>query len=407
MMSLAYPLSATNRAVIRLGRWSSLCVLGGVLACGAGTPGPRSTHDSGKPGQGNQGNPFEDALFYVNPDYVAKIESAAAAHPAEAERLRKVEAFPTAVWLDSMKNARLAGRHLDDALATQRQARRAVVSVFVLYDIPGRDCAAEASSGELDLRGMDRYKTDFIDVIAEQFRDHSSQRIVAILEPDSLANLATNLGIAKCQAAEHTYEQAISYAVRKLAMPHVSLYLDAAHAGWLGWDGNRAKIAHIFREVLDDAGGVDLVRGFSTNVSNFNTLSDRDGQRLEPSAPCPDELTYVEKLSSSLADVGISGKAFVIDTGRNGRGGIRSKAGVWCNVKGAGLGERPRASPAPGVDAYFWVKPPGDSDGASEASSPGYDVSCAGENSARGAPAAGQWFEEYFLDLAKNATPPL
>jgi cellulose 1,4-beta-cellobiosidase len=406
MMSFGYPLSATNRAVIPFGRWSSLCALGGVLACGAATsPGPRSAPVSEKPARGN---PFDDAIFYVDPEYVVKVERAAAAHPAEAERLRRVEAFPTAVWLDSMKNARLAGRHLDEALATQRQAGRAVVSVFVLYDIPGRDCAAEASSGELDLQsGMGHYETDFIDVVATQFRDHSSQRIVAILEPDSLANLATNLGIAKCQTAEHAYRQAISYALRKLAMPHVSLYLDAAHAGWLGWDGNRAKIAHIFREVLDDAGGVDLVRGFSTNVSNFNTLSDRDGQRLEPSTPCPDELTYVEKLSSSLAEVGITGKGFIIDTGRNGRGGIRSKWGVWCNVKGAGLGQRPRASPAPGVDAYFWVKPPGDSDGASEASSPGYDVSCAGEGSARGAPAAGRWFEEYFLDLAKNATPPL
>src|SRR5580698_8346333 len=128
MMSFGYPLSATNRAVIPFGRWSSLCALGGVLACGAATsPGPRSAPVSEKDARGN---PFDDAIFYVDPEYVAKVERAAAAHPAEAERLRKVEAFPTAVWLDSMKNARLAGRHLDEALATQRQAGRAVVSVF-------------------------------------------------------------------------------------------------------------------------------------------------------------------------------------------------------------------------------------------------------------------------------------
>ena len=40
----------------------------------------------------------------------------------------------------------------------------------------------------------------------------------------------------------------------------------------------------------------------------------------------------------------------------------RKARGNWCNVKGAGLGERPRASPMPQLpmlDAYVWIKPPG------------------------------------------------
>ncbi|MCF2437392.1 glycoside hydrolase family 6 protein [Streptomyces thinghirensis] len=32
--------------------------------------------------------------------------------------------------------------------------------------------------------------------------------------------------------------------------------------------------------------------------------------------------------------------------------------GNWCNQSGAGLGERPQASPAAGIDAYVWMKPP-------------------------------------------------
>jgi cellulose 1,4-beta-cellobiosidase len=339
--------------------------------------------------------------------FVGKVERSVAANPAQATLLRKVEAYPTAIWLDSIAKARSTSRRLDEAVEQSMQSGRPVVSVFVLYDIPGRDCAAVASTGELDVDAGARYESEFVDVIAAAFRDHGSQRIVAILEPDSLANLATNLGIGKCRAAEKAYRKALAYALRKLAMPHVSLYLDAAHAGWLGWDANRSKIAHIFRQVLDDAGGVDKVRGFSTNVSNFDTLSDGDGKGLEPTAPCPDELTYVERLTQSLAEVGVTGKGFIIDTSRNGRGAIRSQSGAWCNVKGAGLGERPRASPAPGVDAYFWVKPPGDSDGASEPSSPGYDAACARPDSALGAPAAGAWFSEYFVGLVKNANPPL
>ena len=51
------------------------------------------------------------------------------------------------------------------------------------------------------------------------------------------------------------------------------------------------------------------------------------------------------------------------DTSRNGRGGIRHEWGAWCNVRGAGLGQRPVATPMPGLDAYVWIKPPGESDG--------------------------------------------
>ena len=44
----------------------------------------------------------------------------------------------------------------------------------------------------------------------------------------------------------------------------------------------------------------------------------------------------------------------------------RAHRGLWCNVDGAGLGEPPRAAPAAHLDAYVWVKPPGESDGASQ-----------------------------------------
>jgi cellulose 1,4-beta-cellobiosidase len=376
-----------------------------ALACGGA---PRAPAAGSSASVTIRDNPFAGARFYVNPEYVAKIESTVASVPAQAERLRRVEAFPTAIWLDSVAKARRASHYLDEAMAQERQSGQPVVTVFVLYDLPGRDCAATASGGELPIgAGEARYKTDFIDPIAAQFRDHPSARIAILLEPDSLGNLATNLSVPRCAAAEQAYRHSIAYAVRTLSMPHVSIYLDAAHAGWLGWDRNRTRIAHIFKEVLDEAGGVGLIRGFATNVSNYNTLSDGDGKRLEPSDPCPDELTYVEKLSGSLAEAGITGKGFVIDTSRDGRGGIRAKWGVWCNAKGAGLGERPRASPAPGVDAYFWVKPPGESDGASEPSAPGFDAACSTPDSAPGAPHAGEWFTPYFLDLVANANPAI
>ena len=76
-------------------------------------------------------------------------------------------------------------------------------------------------------------------------------------------------------------------------------------------------------------------------------------------------------------------------------------------MHGAGIGERPRANPEPGIDAYFWLKPPGESDGSSDPSQPRFDEMCANSDASKGAPQAGKWFEAYFLDLVRNARPPL
>jgi len=351
------------------------------------------------------GNPFEGATYFVNPEYSNRVDAVAKAHPAEAPALHNVAKVPTAIWLDTIERAKSVSSILESA-ASQAGDGHTPLSVFVVYDLPNRDCSAKASAGELtsEAGGEERYRTQFIDKIAEQFAGYPNQRIVVVLEPDSLPNLATNMSVLRCAQSDGVYRRSIAYAISKLAMPHVSVYMDAAHAGWLGWDGNRAKIAKIFKEVLALSGGAQNIRGFSTNVSNFNTLSDGEGKRLGPSNPCPDELTYVSKLSASLEREGITGKQFIIDTARNGRP-VRSSWGNWCNIKNAGIGERPQASPANLIDAYFWIKPPGESDGVSDSKQPRFDTACSSADSAPGAPQAGQWFETYFRELVQNANP--
>jgi cellulose 1,4-beta-cellobiosidase len=356
-------------------------------------------------------NPFAGAHFYVDPTYVAKVESSMKDAPGDAALLKKVKSFPTAIWLDAIKRVGTVSKTLDDSMAQEKKEGQPVVTVFAVYDLPDRDCAAVASNGELTVAngGEKRYQKEFIDKVAAAFKAHPKQRIVVVIEPDSLPNIATNLSIPKCAAAESAYRHSVAYAVKALAMPNVSLYLDAAHAGWLGWSKNREKIAKIFSEVLAEAGGSDKIRGFATNVANYDTLTPGDLAKLEPTDPCPDELTYVKILDASLTEAGITGKGFLIDTSRNGRAGIRTKAGSWCNVKGAGLGERPQASPAALVDAYFWIKPPGDADGGSDSAKPGFDENCGPKapDSEQGSPRAGAWFGKYFVELVKNANPPL
>jgi cellulose 1,4-beta-cellobiosidase len=118
---------------------------------------------------------------------------------------------------------------------------------------------------------------------------------------------------------------------------------------------------------------------------------------------------------SSLSDLNAR-----IDASRIDR---RIHKGNWCNPSGAGIGERPRASPASGIDAYVWIKPPGESDGSSTAipndEGKGFDRMCdptytgnaRNGNSATGAlpnaPLSGHWFQAQFEELLRNAYPPL
>lgn len=127
----------------------------------------------------------------------------------------------------------------------------------------------------------------------------------------------------------------------------------------------------------------------------------------DASNPCPNELSYVKTLRETMELYGFKDHHFFVDTSRNGKAQIRKKAGTWCNLAGAGLGERLRADPEPWFDAYFRIKPPGESDGVSDPSAPRFDQGCVGPDSAKDAPQSGQWFESYFLDLVRNAQPAL
>ena len=73
------------------------------------------------------------------------------------------------------------------------------VPMFVVYDLPNRDCAALASNGEINCedntcaKGLDTYKTQYVDKVIAEFAKYPDVQIIAIVEPDSLPNLATNM----------------------------------------------------------------------------------------------------------------------------------------------------------------------------------------------------------------------
>ena len=93
-------------------------------------------------------NPFKGARFYLDPEFARMVGRATAPTPEDAARLKKLTAYPTAVWLESLETAKLAGPTLDDALKQEAAGGGPVVPVFVVYNLPNRDCAAEGSRGK-------------------------------------------------------------------------------------------------------------------------------------------------------------------------------------------------------------------------------------------------------------------
>ncbi|MEV6804949.1 glycoside hydrolase family 6 protein [Streptomyces sp. NPDC017405] len=441
---------------------------GGDTGGGGGdTGGGGGGGDTGGGSAGRVDNPYSGAKVYVNPEW-SKL---AAAEPGGS----RVSSQPTFVWLDRIAtingvNGGMGLRaHLDEALK-QKGSGQLVVQL-VIYDLPGRDCAALASNGELGPTDLDKYKTQYIDAIASILSDakYAGLRISALIEPDSLPNLVTNAGgtntttdACVTMKANGNYEKGVSYALDKLGnLSNVYNYIDAGHHGWLGWDTNLGPSAQEFYKVATTNGAsVNDVAGFIVNTANYSPTKEPyfkvtdsvNGQTVRQSKwvdwnQYVDEQSYAQGLRDKLVSAGFnSGIGMLIDTSRNGWGGSgrpsgagpltsvdayvdggridrRIHVGNWCNQSGAGLGERPTAAPAAGIDAYVWAKPPGESDGASSAVSndegKGFDRMCDptyGGNARNGnnptgalpnSPLAGHWFSAQFQQLLQNANPPL
>ncbi|RSM37131.1 cellulose 1,4-beta-cellobiosidase [Amycolatopsis balhimycina DSM 5908] len=420
-------------------------------------------------------NPYAGAKGYVNPDWSGEVSAAAAAKGGTlGAQMAKVANTSTAVWIDRIAaitgtaDSRGLRGHLDAALAQVSGGTPVTIQV-VVYDLPNRDCAALASNGELKVaqNGLARYKSEYIDPIASIMADpkYAPLRIVAIVEPDSLPNLVTNTSMATCAEAQSSgaYTQGIQYALNKLhAISNVYNYLDIAHSAWLGWDSNFGPFVNLVKQMLQGTtAGVNSVDGFISATANYTPLTEPNlpdpnlnvgGQQLKSATfyqwnPYFAEVPYATAMYNAFVAAGLpSGIGMLVDTSRNGWGGSarptgasgstvdayvnsgridrRLHRGNWCNQSGAGLGIRPTASPAAHFDAYVWIKPPGESDGASQqipndegkGADPMCDPTFHGTQQANGgnltgalpnAPLSGKWFEAQFEQLVQNAYPPV
>jgi cellulase/cellobiase CelA1 len=435
----------------------------GLNCGGTVTPESTATTPAGTPQPGaHLDNPFLNANIYVNPDWSSKASSGGGSAIANQ---------PTFVWIDRI--AKISGgtgtcsitsltHHLDNAVAQGSNAIQLVIS-----DMPYKDCTkaliTEYDSAEDSVR---MYKTEFIDPIVSILKNYGNLRIICIIEPDTIPNLITNLSYPRCVEANSigAFDTCIQYAVDQLKSvgSNVYLYLDIAHDAWLGWEDNfQPFVAKLSQIIGGCKSGKSAIDGFVSNVGKTLPWEEPflgpdanaivNGKAIKESRfidwnqfTC--ERPFVEKMRAAFISAGFSSDIGMIsDTSRNGWGGPnrpRAKSAStdintyvdesridrryhrsnWCNVGLAGIGARPQAAPAPGMDAFVWVNAPGESDGQSATGSDPCDpyktldqmcvpggintyCNCGQNDAMSGAPSAGVWFQALFTSLCKNAYP--
>ncbi|KAI1211665.1 1, 4-beta cellobiohydrolase [Annulohypoxylon truncatum] len=349
-------------------------------------------------------NVFEQYTLHANTFYRSEVEKAVeaitdSALKASAAKVADVGSF---LWLDSIANI----AKFDEAVADVPCEN---ILGLVIYDLPGRDCAAKASNGELKYDELDRYKTEYIDPIVEKIKANPNTAFALLIEPDSLPNLVTNADKTACADSKTGYEEGVAYALKSLNLPNVVMYIDAGHGGWLGWDANLDPGAEELAKVYKNAGSPEQVRGYATNIAGWNSWDEEPGEFSDASDAkynsCQNEKTYVTKFSAALKTAGFPEHA-IVDTGRNAVTGLREEWGDWCNVDGAGFGVRPTADTGLELaDAFVWGKPGGESDGTSDESATRYDSYCGKPDAYKPSPEAGEWNQAYFEMLLKNANP--
>lgn len=290
-------------------------------------------------GDAPDGNPFAASMPAVDPGSSA-ARAAGSASPLDRPILERLAAVPTAVWLvpEALDVAQV-GERVEEVVETARSQDR--VPLLVVYGIPARDCVAGESAGGLpDAAAYEAW----VDAIAA-----SAGGAAVVLEPDALAT-ADECGITGERLT------LLSRAARVLAGNDAWVYVDAGHSDWV----DPVRMAQ-----LVEALGPEHLRGFSVNVAAFGS---DDAERA-----------YADAVLAAL-DVPL---AYVVDTSRNGNG--PAGPGEFCNPGGRALGREP-APGSGGLDAWLWIKPPGESDG-----------SCGG------GPPAGQFWVGGALDLAAAA----
>ncbi|MBV1856310.1 glycoside hydrolase family 6 protein [Catellatospora tritici] len=265
--------------------------------------------------------------FYRDPTSAVNQWLAANPNDSRASLIsQRIGSQPQARWFASYNPSTIQSQ-VSSYVNAANSANR--IPVLVAYMIPNRDCGGASAGGAPSYTA---YRS-WVDAFAGGL---GSRTAVVILEPDSLA-------LQTCLSATEKADRnsALSYAVGKLKQvnPSVKVYLDAGHSAWNSAADAASRL---------QAAGVANAAGFFSNVSNFHWTAD--------------EVNFGRNVLNSLGNGNLHQ---VIDVSRNGKGALGSE---WCDPAGRGTGVAPTtATNEATVDAFLWVKPPGEADGCAAA----------------------------------------
>jgi endoglucanase len=441
------------------GRTLGTALVIGFLIASVATPVQAADPDAALP---------DDTILAVpKPNHGATIQISrlrSSGSQDEAGLIKAVIETPQADWITggTPKSVLQEVRNIVD-----RASGKGTVPVLVAYNIPFRDCAQFSAGGATTVEAyrawIDGFAAGIGDRSAVVVLEPDGLGIIPWYDPYAGADGSTAL--EWCQPTEADPETAaaerfemLGYAVDALqARPNVNLYLDGTHSAWLGVGDAAHRLVQA---------GVERADGFFVNVSNYQfttnsvlygtwvsqciayatianvgdfvgcpnqywnggplpamiaeLLGEWTGVALTPYGEWSDTAVLPERNTSglNLRYATLLGATpvtthFVVDTSRNGLGPWQPPAATypdaqdWCNPPDRGLGRRPTADTGIElIDAYLWVKTPGESDGECTRGL-GPAGTTVDPEWGRVDPAAGQWFPEQGLQLAELAVPAL
>ncbi len=414
-----------------------------------------------------------DTQFFVppvQPGATAQIASLISS-PRAAGALTAMTSTPRGKWLIGGAPDEVRATVHKTVLRAMREKR---VPILVPYNHPYRDCAGYGAGGAEDVAAYRAWIDAFVGGLG-------NERAVVILEPHALGIIPNSrrldgqldwcrpsatdgqgrMAPAKGATPEDRFS-VLNDALDRLAVgaPRALAYLDGTHSAWLPVGESAYRLARA---------GVARAQGFAVNVSSFETTEDSilygtwiakclayarfpenktRGERAY--AECANrgpahsvaevQAWYAAHVDPRLASANPPALAhFVIDTSRNGSGPLDlapfgrppynqpqevldKLVGMrWCNPPGAKLGHPPTVNTGvPLVDAFLWIKNPGESDGSCNIAGGGraWDYQRHNPWGIMGEareyfdplwgmvdPAVGEWFPAQALQLAGEGQP--
>lgn len=289
-------------------------------------------------------SPFIGESLFVDPNSNAVLESRSLkeTNSVSSSLLEKIAKQPSADWFGDWNT------DIEEDVNKRVTEISSVGSlpVLVLYNIPDRDCGNFSAGGA-------KSSQEYLQWINKVIKGIDGRKVITIFEPDALGLLDRCRN--KDDQSEHL--KLMDYAINQLVLDgNINVYIDSSQ-----WT-NPKKMADRLKAV-----GIEKVSGVAINTSGYENLDNNKN--------------YLRELQRYL-----KGLHAVIDTSRNGKK-VPSQKDSWCNPVGAALGKNPSLDTQdPYIDAYLWIKKPGESDG-----------------DCKGGPPAGQWWRDQAISLSRNA----